>query len=105
MDMEESFAIRRIDRDFAPPVGRMTIDEHGKLKLLDADPAYTEILRDIIASVNEQPAIHVKRSIAGDDVDGITFVDVARDDDDIVRAIVEHFEQKYDLRVESAIGA
>jgi hypothetical protein len=91
---------RSEDGDQVSEIGHLTIETDGKLRLVDAQADYADVLGAIMQAVNDRPTLSLKVPPSDpDDPDsrGIAWQNVARDDPAFALLLAPYFEQKYDL--------
>lgn len=89
---------RRIgDEPESERIGRLTLESDGTLKLLDADEDYRDVLQEIVAAINAEPAIRVKVPPPDPEGRGVYFQQVARTDPEFPSLLGDYLDQKYDL--------
>ena len=87
------------DDEVPTVIGTLLIGEAGKLTLVDALELLRPALQDIVDSVNGEPTIRIKVPPPGAEASGFGRLTVPRDDNRIAAAIVDYFEQRFDLRL------
>lgn len=86
--------------EFTVPIGTIAIGQRGRIDVLDADAGYAEALRGVIDGVNALDELRIKTAPPPEAEPGALYRrNVSRDDPDLLDAIGEFLEQKYDLRI------
>lgn len=86
--------------EFTVPIGKVAIGQRGRIALLEADAGYAEALRGVIDGVNSLDELRIKTAPPPEAEPGALYRrNVSRDDPDLLDALGEFLEQKYDLRI------
>jgi hypothetical protein len=86
--------------EFTVPIGRIAIGSRGHVEVLEADEGYAEALRGVIDGVNALDELRIKTAPPPEAEPGALYRrTVSRDDPDLLDALGEFLEQKYDLRI------
>ena len=91
---------RNSDDENPTPIGKVSVGERGMLKLVDSDPAFKDALKNIVDAVNGKEKLRVKSPPPPEaHPTAIVWRSVERDDPELLQALSEYLEQKYELFV------
>ena len=89
---------RNTDDESPTPIAKVSVGDRGNIKLVDSDPAFKDALKNILDAINAKDKLRVKSPPPPEgDSTGIVWRSVERDDPELLNALGEYLQQKYDL--------
>lgn len=93
--------LRREDDDSLREIGQVTVGDAGRMTLVDASGAFRLPLQDIVDTVNALDELRIKVPPPPGAAPGSLFRrSFARSEPDVLDALREYLDQKYDLVLE-----
>jgi hypothetical protein len=88
------------DDDNLAEIAKVSFGERGRLALLSANPAFQSVLENVLSAVNAQEELRIKVPPPPEaEPMSVHRASIKRDDPDLLDAMREYMEQKYDLHL------